>query len=405
MIEASENSKGITPMELFSIKQGIDAKLNLVEILAAIRVLGSHRHLLRKKQPSRKGEVVTLVEPSELREAFNQHSGKKSLPAGWLNDVMVDALFYSCSSLCTSFPGSYIHAAQERLKVNSTSSLLDRLGWTAVVPPFSWFKTVVYNKATGAGSNAGIAALAEGAKLEYVEHRALVHTALSRIDPNSEVPYKEQLAIGSLSEKLRQSTVEYGRRKDVSNFYDAVALAYNIKNAVADPKKKATVDHFEKGRSRSLNASANLPFEDATGKVYTSFKELPEKVRLFLTKNFGFENQKSARQREKSPEGEMVVDQGPSKKAKVVKDVGETPRPTTSELPEKIAQIKAKDPKERSFQEDVLLARYDPRVKQVTLRERLDRHAAGTAKTKKERRAELSRRAKASLGGSTSART
>jgi hypothetical protein len=364
MVEGASNSKGLTPMNVFEVKSGI--KFNLVELLAALRALQLNRHLLRKKTASNPKQNVEIVEPSELREAYNVHMGLKSIADSYLLTVIKETLVFATSSRCETFPGSYTHAATERLGASDVKSLLNKLGWIPIVVPWTFFKTVVYNKVLAVGKKLEIAPLSEESKLTYVEHRALVHTAISRIDPNSEVPFTEQLAIGPLSGKLREGTIDFSNSKGGRALMDACDLAYNIRNAVRDPKKKATAEHFEKARSRLLNVSANLKFQDAMGTEYPKYAELPVKLKEFCTAHFGFENQSEKRPRSPTPdvvvEGDMAVDTdiiAPlAKQAAVDSGSGEPVRKSLAE-------------RQKEFQEQLLKMRSDPRVKRLTKKEQL----------------------------------
>jgi hypothetical protein len=399
MVEGTQNSKGIAPLNLFTVKGEI--RFNLIEALASIRVLGIHRHLIRKKTPLGRQEVV-IVESSELREAFNTAFGLKSISSSWLLEIIKDTLAFSTSTRCDTFPGGLIHAACERVKASDTKSLLNHLGWVPIVAPFSFFKTCVYNKTVIAGKGLDIQPFAEDAKLNYIEHRTLVHTAISRIDVDSPVAFEEQLAVGPLSDKIREGTLKFSNSKDGRDLMNAVDLCYNIRNACRNPKGKATPEHFEKARGRLLHSSANLRFIDASGKEYAKFSELPEKLRLFCTKHFGFDNQKAKRAR--SPEQEMdTVMEEPVPKVPATSAVGEgeasaSQSPATKSLSERRKEAAAQ----------TAVFRSDPRVRSISARD--VRRAGGPprrpqATSRRGQREEERRRAEAQQGSSSSKAT
>jgi hypothetical protein len=304
-ISAASNTKGSCSGEVYTVKG--DLRLNSVEMLGCIRAHTLHSRNLRKKTRVQ-GKILQIVEPSELREAYNTHCGLKAAKSEWLLTLIKESLAYGVRPTNTYFPGQFVYAAQERMKVKDTKSLLNHLGWKPIAPDHAVVKTVVFNKAveTGGGKLV-IKPLPEGEKLDFPEHRTLVACAVARIDPNSQMAFADQLKIPAMSHGLSDGTIAAFNKSKGRELVDSIDLCFNIYNAVSDPKKPANADHYLRVRREVLRRSAFFELRDRAGNHYAKFAELPEKMRLFLNKEYPMEQGSSKRARPVDADVEMTT--------------------------------------------------------------------------------------------------
>jgi hypothetical protein len=297
---AAVHSQGICTANVYQIKEGVNA--NPVEMLGLLKVLLSNMHLCRRTT-SRSGKNVLHLEPSEIREAYNTSCGLKTAAGGWVVQFITEALAYAVRPNNDSFPGSFIHAAKVRFGVKSSLALLQKIGWSPLVPTHIKGNTVVYNKTRSSGKIEKIVKLPSDSDLDFVEHRTLVALCLPKINPKSNVPFAEQVRRDSLSSWDKGTLKAFSRREYVS-LVDALVLAFNIYNSCSDTKSRATPVHFKNVRNEVLRRSAFIPLIDATGTEYSKFSELPDNLKAHFNKEYRFKH--GASKRARSPPREEV---------------------------------------------------------------------------------------------------
>jgi hypothetical protein len=300
---AASHSQGVCTSAVYKIKEGYEA--NPVEMLGLLKVLNANYYLCRKA-PARKDKITNTLQSSEVREAFNLHCGLKTAKSDWVLQFITEALAFAVRPTTESFPGCFIHAAKERMKVKSSQALLQTCGWVPIVPHTVRGHTIVYNKVAEKDGKKSLFRLPEDSMLDFPEHRTLVALALPKINPESSVTFEDQLKKDPMSHIWNKSQLTVYASKGYIEFLDAVNTAYNIHTACHDPKGKATAAHFEQIRGLVLRKSANLPLVDARGISYASFKELPDNIRKFFLRKYQWKAGASKRARSPEQSGEKV---------------------------------------------------------------------------------------------------
>jgi len=67
---------------------------------------------------------------------------------------------------------------------------------------------------------------------------------------------------------------------------DACNLAFAIVSAIERKSRKATPAQFDQARNHFINESANVKFQDRTGRKYDKFSDLPPEYKGWFQKNF-----------------------------------------------------------------------------------------------------------------------
>jgi len=281
---AASHSQGLCTSEVYTIKG--ELKANPVEMLGILRVLNNDLHLCRRA-PTRRGQTAMHLEPSEVREAYNQHCGLKTTSGGWVVQFITESLKFAVST-ASRFPGAFVHAAKVRFGVKSNVALLHKMGWVPIIPAHVMANTVVYNKVFEKDGSKKLGRLKDDAELDYVEHRTMIALCLPKIDPRSTLGYDDQVRRDPHANAWGRPTIDVFRKREYVLLVDAINLAYNIHNSISDPKTRAAPVHFESVRNEVLKRSAFVPLIDASGKEYSKFGELPEVLKAYFSKKYHF---------------------------------------------------------------------------------------------------------------------
>jgi hypothetical protein len=306
MTGSLETSKGLFPGEVYTFPSGF--KGNLVEVLAAIRLLRRDSEKLRKKTaPKGKKNLATTVE--DLRELFNSKSGltAKDIP-NWTFQFIKGILAELVKTNNDSFPGGWIHACKVRNDTKVSLGVENKLGYlpkicseqkldvvlktnTEVVKKVKELvsskdkdgnvekKTVLkeiygYEKVDPKKEPEGIT---------HREYRLGVLLALPRLDPLKSENFKDDIKRDPMS---FDSLITYQVFNDLKDVVDAVNAAYAFKVASLQKGSKTTPNHFRMGKERAVNLSANRSFKDRNGTEYQAYKDIPTNVKEFLEKHF-----------------------------------------------------------------------------------------------------------------------
>jgi hypothetical protein len=381
---AADSPKGICQGEVYKICEGVNA--NAVEMLAMLRLLNINQGRVRR-QPTQPGQPKpSIVSNQDIKECYNQHCGLKVTNPGYSLQVILEALAYSVRPTNERFPGGFIYAAKERLGVKSTEALLYKLGWIPIGPVHTKAGAVVYTTTRETeGNRIKTADLPEGSDLDFREFRTMVALALPKIDPSSSRPIEEQMRVDPLH-IVNESTLKTYSDKRFCTLIENLNLAFAIKTALANPKSKATPEHYSRARSRMLTSSAHVPFVDARGIEYSSHLEIPENIRNFLLKKYHFKSgiSKRARSPELAPtmEVDTAVPQGePSVETSEVATSSGPPvkKSRSDNRQEALRQVAVvrEDPRVRAIAGEVLMARSYERT--VARRRRGGNSSRGTS--------------------------
>jgi hypothetical protein len=293
-IVAASHTQGVSTSGVYKIKEGFEA--NPQEMLGMLRILNNNIRLVRKSDTP-KGKTERHLEPSEIREAFNLHMGLKSQgAANWVLFAIKEVLARAVRPMTDGFPGCFVHAAKKRLGASSPLGALQKMGWTPVVPTHVKANVVVYNTTKyKTNGKQELARLPEDSELDYPEHRLMVALCLPKINPNSAVPLADQVRRDPLDHTWSKESLKTFGTPKYRLLVNALTLAHNIFNSVADTKSKAEPAHFSNVRNETLKRSAHVTLRDANGVEYSKFSDLPAHVQGWFKAKYAFKHGSSKR--------------------------------------------------------------------------------------------------------------
>jgi hypothetical protein len=287
----------VSTLERIDFGQG-KLKANLVELIAALRVLKLHNHLIRK---SRRDDTITQ---QMLRETFNVRAGLKETGTDpWLINL-VKGVLAELTKVTQPFPGSWIHTIRDANKVKSNIGLLGIMGWvprvanptkiqhillsktreeeTTVAPKQLKSKAVI---GTGTKTKSTVLYRVDDANTpEGITHREFrlgASMLLPFLNPKSNKSIKDQLSVDPLSIRKSHIVDFYNQNQLI---VDACNLAYA--NRVASERKdsKATPRTFSASRGRAVTLSKDVAFMDYQGIYYPRWIDVPDNIREGLQK-------------------------------------------------------------------------------------------------------------------------
>jgi len=280
-------------------------KANLPEILAALRVVRRNGSLIRRLT-SGKNQKTPQTTADLLRKSFNIRAGFEENGADpWVCNILRTAFSEVTKPTCETFPGEWMHSLRVRNGTKTDLGIVAKMGYTAIQPaPFKAKRVIFTRKAQetihltpqnkmgfvviGTGSDI----VRETTKLltfenfpegmNYREYRAAVVTFLPFINPKSDKQKADQVAVGPL-DPVSEPTLRFF--KENPELVDAINLAFAILVDIDNKKSKSTPGHFDEARNHYIRASANIEFQDASGRKYQKYMEIPEDIRRFLEKS------------------------------------------------------------------------------------------------------------------------
>jgi hypothetical protein len=290
IIGAIKSPSGLFAGEIYKFDSGF--KGNLVDILAAIRLLRTKSEVVRKRpQPTApKAQKVHITSQAVLLEMFNEKAGLKdpALPQ-WSGLIIKSILSESTKMYFTGFPGVFFHSVKIHNETKSSDGVLNKLGYIPVVSSDQKLKEVILHdtnvkKINGKNIYEVLAIDGkEGRETDYREYRAAVALSLCKIDPTSDKPMKEQCSVTPTSVK-NKNTLKYHKIQEGA--VDALNLAYAIKVSLTEKKSKSTEEHYHNARNSLINNLNEAEFRDARGKKYPKYSDIPESIRGYLQKTY-----------------------------------------------------------------------------------------------------------------------
>jgi hypothetical protein len=284
MIQSVQSSQGDFSGEPISTNKGF--KGNLVEMLAAMKILRSYGGLIRKLPKIRGDSFATTIE--DLREMFNTRSGLSAPMASYTKSFTTAVLAQLVKFNNDMFPAGWIHSVKVRNSVSSKEGLIPKLGYCFKVPSTQKLKEVIFTSYVKDQESSkewlnpfDILKTPEG--ISYQAFRTAIVLSLPKIDPQSDKSLKDQLA-SPPTVRREPVVIDYFEKK--SSIVEALNTAYSIKTAISRKGGKARPLHFLYARNRVLALSANTQFMDASGKIYQKFSDIPLNIREFFQKTF-----------------------------------------------------------------------------------------------------------------------
>jgi hypothetical protein len=290
MISSSESSLGLYAGEVYKFSSGCE--FNLVECVAAMRLLNTKQEFIRKQKFSQEsGKSSTSF--NVLQETFNVSAGLKAKESSFIIKFIKTVIKSSIMKHNKGFPGGWIHASRTRNKVKSDFALLNVMGWTEKVSSTHKLNEVIFNTVDPRDKNdlkskeKIINITADRRQFLHAEFRTAVALTLPRLDTskpqNHEVDYK----LDPLSVKdLRICNNFCVDKRDL--LVDQLNEAYIFRVSEKNPKSKTKPIHYKIARDRLLNLSSNMPLKDATGKQFTTFSAIPAPTQKWLREKFRY---------------------------------------------------------------------------------------------------------------------
>jgi len=277
-------------------------KANLVELLAAIKLLRRHSGSLQKAQAPR-GHKVDTVSLEDLKKSVNGRSGVSEHGVLPFLSGIVKGVFNELTkpnSLC--MPGQWIYSLKQTNKVQSNIGVMYKLGYESKVANVQKVLKVIKTsvrvkpeKESDKGkekkkdqkiSSTTLETYTKDSKTEpsginHAEFRLGVSMLLPLIDPRDKQGPKSNISRDILSVR-NHSVLEY--YSNSRNVVDAINLAYATQSSLGKKGSKATILGYRGARGHAIRLSSKCDFMDWNGKRYSKFSEVPEHIRNFLLK-------------------------------------------------------------------------------------------------------------------------
>lgn len=292
MIGSCHSKDGTFSGPIFEFKTGF--KANLVEILAAIKLLKDRSGKLRKF-PGKRGEdgkmhphPVTNLE--DLKAKFNEESGLKTpgIPA-YVTGLVTGLLSELVKVTNSAFPGVWIHSLKARNSTKASDGCIAKMGWKPIVVSPHKILSIFTQKIVMKGTKESLApkdptSSKKEDSLDYRGYRAAVALTLPLIDTSKRLDSK----IFTIDALSIEDVTTINHFKEGQSRVDAVDLAYSIYVAVKNEKNKTALPkHFSNAFGNLVSQFNEVQdFQDSRGNIYPRYKDIPEHVRSFLQKKF-----------------------------------------------------------------------------------------------------------------------
>jgi len=286
---SASNPSGLYAGDRFKFSSGFTG--NLVDMIAAMRLLNLKSEFIRKRKFS-KESGRSPVSFNALQESFNTATGMKSGSDQPFISRYVKAVLNSCiKSHNKNFPGGWVHSSRVNNSVKSDFALLNVLGWTEKTPSHHKMLEVLFNTVDPVDESNKkfklVNITSDKRNFSHQEFRTAVALTLPRIDTTSPSKHEEDVKYDPLS--VRSLTICNNFVCDKRDqLVDSLNESYALKVSLKNPKSKTKEVHYKISRERMLNSSVNIPLKDSKGKVYSSFKELPQGTQKFLREKFRY---------------------------------------------------------------------------------------------------------------------
>jgi len=288
---SAQNSTGLFAGDVYKFSSGVE--FNLVEMVAAMRLLNHKQEFIRKRKFS-KDSGKSSVSYNMLLETFNTSTGLKGSGEQSYAIRFIKAMMASCVKAHNKgFPGGWIHASRNRNKVKSDFALLNSLGWTEKCPSNHKMLEVLFNtvdlhdKKDPSSKDRIVNITQDKRKFLFQEFRTAVALTLPRIDTSKPAEHSADMKRDPLSVRSLQICNNFcTAKRDL--LVDSLNEAYVLRVSQKNPKSKTKEIHYKIFRDKMLNSSSNIPLIDAKGKSFDKFSNLPQKTQSFLREQFRY---------------------------------------------------------------------------------------------------------------------
>jgi len=235
----------------------------------------------------------------------------------------------------TGFPGGFVKHAKNINGVKTSEALLHKIGWIPMCPSINKIRQVVLHDVKQKFSedkkkvieNKLFSFKKEKVKTLLRDFRVVEALVLPLLDETSDETIQDQIKKGG---RLTPSCIKTFNDPRRAKLVDLVNDAYTFLISCENKKSKTRAIHFKIARDICLNHSINHKFISAHGTEWTSYAEIPSKIRDALetefcrsravattSSNAPAENQQSAQQQD--VEMETAPEPSSSKRKKKVK--------------------------------------------------------------------------------------
>jgi hypothetical protein len=369
LMASAGTSRGLSADPPFKFKNGFEA--NLVESLAALRLLNTKRLFIRTKPAKKvaKGPrppAPIPVTESDLRELILQKLGLKSPTL--VVTLSINMLRWTINAMCSThnrtFPGGYICAAKDRNGVKTNEGLLLRMGYVPKTPSGSSIISV-FSTGTQEITKDGVKSIklcdldkkSNPNGIDFRSYRTAMVLCCPKLSDSSDDEMIKQLNVNDVDVKSAH-TLRAFNEPEMRILCDELARAYGAKISLKVKDTKTKPVHYRAEKNAVVNASANLNFYDSVGNTYKNLDDVPLSIRRFVAKTFNYKL-KEKREAPGDPEGPQ-----PPKKQRTVNP--SSPRLANSdeeharELKEVESLIDDSNLKERRALRDLLVEKGTP---------------------------------------------
>jgi hypothetical protein len=308
-------------------------KANLVELLAAVRLMRRYQGSLRKATAP-KGHGSAQVTLEDLRKSINGRSGLNEHGLPPFIAILIKGIFSEMTKPnFTNFPGKWLNSLKNTNGTKSNIGIIYKLGYETSVPNSNKVTSVVMNTVTmktpveepskkgkeprrDSKPKPELSVQTKQKVPDGISHRDFRLAAfllLPLIDPKAKESLKDQIMTDPLSVKSKKVLGFYNRNRDV---VDATNLAYATKAALGKKGSKATLLGYKSSRGHAIHLTANRVWMDKNGVEYSKLFDVPEHVRNFLLSHF---NRRLSAEDSDSDEEEEYVEPDSGKESSVLK--------------------------------------------------------------------------------------
>jgi len=279
-------------------------KANLVELLAAVRLLRRYQPALQKGVAP-KGKKITPISLEDLRNSINGRAGIKEHGINPFTSIFVKLVFSELTKPSfANFPGKWINSLKVSNGVKNNTGVIYKMGYELTVANpqkvLTVVKTDVREKEQKSKTSEPKKKKTEKDESSNIKHEVYImddKTApegcshqefrlgcmmlMPLIDPRDKKSPKDQLSTDPISVRDKTVLGFYKKNRDV---VDALNLAYAIKSSLGKKDSKSTVLGYQSARGHAISLSANRVFMDASGKEYQKYHDIPDHVKGYLEK-------------------------------------------------------------------------------------------------------------------------
>jgi hypothetical protein len=271
-----------------------DYQCNLPTILASIHLLTLKSSYLRKRSP-RKGEKLSFVSSSELRNLFNTRSGLNDKSSAYTTTVVKQLLQVITSVQNKRFPGGWIRSNRLMNNVKTDIGLVYKLGYTEKLPYNHKLQSVIFNDiVTGPDGRKKVRSKFDEKSfkaLSFIEFRLGTVLTSPRLDTASNDSFDKQIKFEPMTTKSSGSLEAFNDSK-YHKAIDTLNRAHALLVTIPKSTSKTNATHYEIARNELLHLSDKVPIKDYKGSTYSNLSDLPKPVYDYCCRLYRFNKSK-----------------------------------------------------------------------------------------------------------------